>query len=354
MNRKFIKYGIVAVVLTYSAVFINMNYGHKHNENIGKVSASAVSISSKDYVPDLIAEGGYFTPCMNSEDNKLLYSSGDDIYQLDLSKNDVTQLTTMGNCYNPVYYEKDNNIIAFARNDGIYKMEISSKKITKVIGTENPQISFAKPNFTPEEDIIYFRITVLPSPDGHGFMEKDPSIYKLTKDGKSEIKLLEGYNPVLSKDGKNLLYELKDNIYVMNMETKESKFVDQGKYAAWSNSGKYVSYAKFDRESKPYTKLSAKRKLFIDREFSNIYLADLSNLKTKTKLTSAEFDNRDEEIESWANDAKDNSGEQHFLVVSKTAFFDTEWSKDDNELYVSVYNSDKSNFELLKYKLKKE
>jgi hypothetical protein len=352
VNKKVVKYSLVAVTITCSALFININYSNKwRNSTINKVSAKNVSVNKESYIPVLVSEGGYFTPVMNSEGNKLLYSSGDDIYELDLIKNDIRQLTTMGNCYNPVYFEKDNNIIVFARNNGIYKMEIASKNVTKITGSEDQQVSFAKPNFTPEGDIIYFKVTVLPNPDGHGYIEKEPSIYKVSKDGKSEEKIIGGYNPVISKDGKSLLYESKENIYVMDLETKDSKLIDSGKYASWSNNGKYISYAKFQRDAVPYTKLKGKRRLFIDKEFSNIYVADLNNIKNKYKLTKEEFENRDGEIESWVNDVKDSSAEQHFLVVSKIAYFDSVWSKDDSELYVSVYNGDKGTFELVKYKI---
>jgi hypothetical protein len=351
MNKRFVKYSLIAVVLTSSIVFININYGHKYR-NINK--SSAVSVNREEISAGVIAEGGFFTPCMNSQGNKLLYSSGDNIFELDLVKNDIAQLTTMGNCYNPVYFEKDNNIIAFARNDGIYKMELSTKKINKIIGSEDPQVSFAKPNFTPEEDIIFFRVTVLPNPDGHGFIEKEPAIYKLAKDGNIEKKVIDGYNPVISKDGTNLLYEMKDNIYVLDLETKDSKLIDQGKYAAWSNTGRYISYAKFERGSVPYTKLKGKRKLFIDKEFSNIYVADLNKLKNKYKITKEEFENREKETEGWAKDLMNSPGEQHFLLVSKIAYFDSEWSIDDKELYLSVYNSEKGTFELEKYKLNKD
>ncbi len=351
MNKRFIRYSLFAVTLTYSTIIISANYGIR-NKITNKVSV--VSIIRSENPSVLVAEGGFFTPCMNSEGNKLLYSSGDDIYELDLNKNDIRQLTIMGNCYNPVYYGKDNNIIAFARNDGIYKMEISTKKIDKIVSSDNSQVSFAKPNFTPEGEIIFFKVTVIPDPSGHGFIEKEPSIYKLLKDGKTEEKIVDGYSPSISKDGKNLLYERQESIYVFNFETKNSRLIDKGKYAAWSNLGNYVSYAKFDRESESYTKFKGKKNLFIDKEFSNIYIADLSELKNKYKLTREEFENKDIEIQSWANDAKNSSEEQRFLLVSRIAYFDSEWSKDDKELYVSVYDSDNKDFELVKYKVNKK
>lgn len=357
MNKKFFKYSMIATTITYAALFIDLNYGiatHENrkvsNETSNKVSASALNIKEKEGNPELLSEGAYFTPCLNNDGTRLLYSSGDNIYIMNLQDKSIEQLTSMGNCYNPAYYEKDNNIVAFARNDGIYKLDLKTKKITKIVTSAEPEVSFAKPNFTPEGDLIYFKVTVLPRPEGHGFIEKEPSIVKISNDGSGQEKIIEGYNPVLSKDGKKLLYELNNNIYMMNLETKDSRIIDEGKYAAWSNSGKSISYAKFDRSAVPYSKTSKKKKLFIDKEYSNIYIADINNVKKKKKITKEEFENKEEDIKSWLQTIEDSTSEQHFLVVSKIAFFDSTWSADDKELLVSTYNSDKEAFELLKYK----
>jgi hypothetical protein len=99
----------------------------------------------------------------------------------------------------------------------------------------------------------------------------------------------------------------------------------------------------------PYGKAKGYDKLYIDKEYSNIYVIDVNNKQNKFKLTSEEFDNKDIEIESWAKEVKDKGVEQNFLVVSKISYFDTMWSKDDNFIYISVYNTDKGDFELLKF-----
>jgi hypothetical protein len=57
------------------------------------------------------------------------------------------QLTYMGNCYNHMYYEKDNNIITFARNNGIYIMDLAENTTNKIVTSDNQQVSFARPNF---------------------------------------------------------------------------------------------------------------------------------------------------------------------------------------------------------------
>jgi hypothetical protein len=318
------------------------------NNKISVSAAEAANEDTKNSSYSLVSEGAFFTPMLNNNGDKVLYSSGDDIYEYDLSKQDIKQLTTMGNCYNPVYNIKDNNIVAFARNDGIYEMDLKRNSVKKIVDSKDPQVSFAKPSFTSEGDLIYFKVTVLPRPEGHGFTERNPAIYKLSKKGRNEEKLLEGYNPVLSRNGKSLVYEWKGNIYLMNLETKEKKLVDSGKYAALSNDGKYISYAKYDRDIVPYGKTKGYDKLYIDKEFSNIYVIDANNTQNKFKLTSEEFDNKDIEIESWAKEVKYKGVEQHFLVVSKISYFDTMWSKDDNFIYISAYNTDKGDFELLK------
>lgn len=360
MNKRFIKYSMVAITITYTALFLDINYGASKKEQsiISTEEDNQVSVSSANYLnedreSELVSEGAYFTPSLNNEGSKLLYSSGDNIYEMDLRTMDKKQLTTIGNCYNPVYFEKDNNIIAFARNDGIYKLDLSSKRVIKIVESKDPQVSFAKPNFTPEGDIIYFMVTVLPRPEGHGFMEKDPSIIKISRDSSVQEKIIEGYNPALSHDGKRLLYEINNNIYVLNMDTKDSSLVDAGKYAAWSTSGKYISYAKFDRTTTPYKKLKGKKNLFIDKEFSNLYIADLSNLKNKKKLTQEEFDNKESDIENWAKSVEDSTAEQHFLIVSKIAYFDSTWGGEDKELFASIYNSSRESFQLVKYDVEK-
>jgi hypothetical protein len=356
VNKSFIKYCMIAVTITYTALFLDMSYGSNKDifKKISKEQGSRITVSSSDVISgerqsEVVADGAYFTPCINNDGTRLLYSSGDNIYEMELKTKEVVQLTTIGNCYNPVYYEKDNNIIAFARNDGIYRMDLKNKKIAKVVSSNEPEVSFAKPNFTPEGDIIYFRVTVLPRPEGHGFMEKDPSIIKTSQNGAIQEKIIEGYNPVLSTDGKKLLYELNNNIYLLDMDTKDSRLIDAGKYAAWSNSGKYISYAKFDRSTFPYTKLKGKRNLFIDKEYSNIYIAEINDIKNKKKLTQEEFDDKSSDIDNWAKAVEDSTAEQHFLVVSKIAYFDSTWNKDDKDIFVSIYNSDMEAFKLVKY-----
>lgn len=358
MSGRFIRYSLIAAALTYTAVFVSVNYSSQietsmnMNKKSTKTNVSVLNAVSDVKSPSLVTEGAFFTPCLNSNGNKLLYSSGDNIYEMDMLTKDIKQLTYMGNCYNPVYYQKDNNIIAFARNNGIYIMDAAKNIIRKIVSSDNPQVSYAKPNFTLEGDIIYFKVTVIPNPEGHGFIEQNPGIYKINKDGRFDEKLFDGYNPVLFKDGKKLCYELKDNIYVMDLETRDNKLIDAGKYATWSNSGKYISYSKFERSKYPYTKINKTKKLFIDKEYSNIYIAPVNNPKNKIKITKEVFEDREKEIENWANDIKHTTAEQHFLVASQQAYFDSVWSMDDESILVSLYNSNKGGFELSKYNIK--
>lgn len=309
------------------------------------------AVVKESKINSLIEEGAFFTPCLNSSGDKLLYSSGDNIYEMDMITKEIKQLTYIGNCYNPVYYEKDNNIIAFARNNGIYILNVNKNSTCKIVTSDNPQVSYARPNFTMDGDIIYFMVTVLPKPEGHGFIEENPAIYRISKDGKNNEKILEGYEPILSKDGKSLCYELKNDIYVIDLETKKNKFIDSGKYACWSKGGNYISYAKFDKKIIPYKKVKGMNNLYIDKEFSNVFIASVNNSKEKIKITKEEFENREKEIYNWANDLKHTKVDQHFLVVSQNVFFDSLWSKDNKTLFVSLYDSKKGGFELVKYNI---
>lgn len=363
LNKKFIKYAIFAVSVTYAATYISINdkpkisYGDTKEVGSGKVSASTKNFninSKKINEHELVAEGAYFTPVLNNEGTKILFSNGDDIFEFDLNKKNTKQLTSTGNCYNPVYNRSDNNIITFARNDGIYTLNIKEKKIKAIVSTSDPEISFAKPNFTREGSIIYYRVKVLPKSDGHGFIEKDPAIYEVTLDGKHEEKVTDGYNPTLSNDGVMVAYEWKDNLCLMNLENKTTKTIDNGKYASISHDGKYISYARYDRDTIKYKKVKSSNNLFVDKEYSNIYIVDISNLKNKHKITKEEYEDKNEDIDSWANDVKKYDTEQHFLVVSKMSYFDTAWSVNNNELYVSCYNADKGDFQLIKFNIGNE
>ncbi|SKA73146.1 hypothetical protein SAMN05428976_101162 [Clostridium sp. USBA 49] len=354
MNKKFLKYSLSVIIIMGISLFISINKIHKNssaNEYAKNTEKTKASVASKDSNLEsslMTLEGTYFTPCLNKDGNKILYSSGDDIYEIDLIKNNVKQLTNLGNCYNPVYYEKDNNIIAFARNDGIYLINITENSIKKIISSKEPNISFAKPNFMPNGDLIYFKTKLISKEDERGFIEENPSINMISKDGKNDMKITEGYNPVLFKDGKTLVYEMGENLYLMNLQTKDKKLIDSGKYASFSNDGKYISYTKYEKETVPYANIKEKKNLFVDKEYSNVFIVETNNTKNKFKLTKEEFENKDKEIEEWAKQTNNLKTEQHFLIVSKIAYFDTLWSKDNKSLYISIYNSSKGYFELIK------
>jgi hypothetical protein len=345
------------VAITYICTFISLKYNKLINENkaIGdrkdKPSSSAKTMNANITTledSEIAAEGAFFSPMLNNEGNKILFSNGDNILELNLITKEKRELTDTGNCYNPSYNRSDNNILTFARTDGIYVIDLKKNNIRAVVTTSNPQISFAKPNFTKDNSIIYYRVNVIPKSDGHGFVEKDPAIYKVTLDGKHEEKLIDGYNPILTYDSKNLIYEWNDNLCIMDLESRNVKVIGKGKYASISHDSKYISFAKYDRETAQYGKVK-NNKLFIDKEYSNIYIANINNPNKEYKITQEEYEDESEEIDNWAKESKDSKTEQHFLVVSKMSYFDTAWSADNKYLYISCYNADKGDFELLKY-----
>lgn len=362
LNKRFIKYALFAVVITYSCAYISSNYKIKtSNTKIHEIGGGKVSVNSQTLIEDnknrsnfeLVAEGAFFTPVVNNTGSKILFSNGNDILELELQTKKIRKLIDKRSCFNPIY-NRNNSSIVFARSDGIYLYDIEKRLIKSVVTSSDPQISFAKPNFTNDGAIIYFRGKVIPKNEAHGFIEKEASVYKISIDGKHEEKLTDGYNPTITNDCKKLIYELKDNLYIMDLESKKTEIIDNGKYASLSHDGKYISYAKYERDITKYIKGKVSDKLFIDKEYSNIYIAEILNPKNKHKITIEEYGEKEQEIDDWAKTNKNKNTEQHFLVVSKMAYFDTAWSLDNNELYISCYNAEKGDFELLKYYIKKK
>lgn len=332
------------------ALYFNSLSSEKRNAvNSVKSKGNKVSTSVSNINEDtvVIAKGVYFNPVLNKAGNKMLFGNGDNIFEMVLSSNETNQLTKQGGCYNPSY-SKDEEYITFARNNGIYMIDKKTNEVKTVISSEDPQKTYAKPNFTPEGDIIYFSVISLPGPEGHGFIEKEPGIFKISKDGKKNEKIIEGYNPALSYDGTKLAYELKDKIYVLDLQTKENKLIDIGKYASWAQDNNYISYTKFEKQTSAYKKGLRSRKLYLDKDYSNIWVANVGNNK-KYKITKEEFENKEAEIKEWAKEAVKFNMEQHFLVPSKESFFDSTWGKERNELYALRYSSKTSGFELVKY-----
>lgn len=351
MKKEFIRYSIVVILVTLLAVYLNNLSMEKRNsgprENKGSTSVSKINEDEKNAV--VIAEGIYFNPVFSKDGSKMLFGNGDNIYEMNLSSIETKQLTKIGGCYNPAY-SKEEELIVFARNNGIYMLDRKSSEVKKIISSDDPQKSFAKPNFTLEGDIIYFVVTVIPGPEGHGFIEKDPGIYRISKAGKNNEKIVEGYNPALSWDGRKLAYELKNKIYVLDLQTKEKRLIDIGKYAAWSKDNNYISYTKFEKKTSPYTKGTWHKKLYLDKDYSNVWVANVNNNK-QYKVTNEEFENKDTEIKAWVKEATKFNVEQHFLVPSKQSFFDSTWGKENNELYALRYSSKTNGFELVKYNI---
>lgn len=351
MKKDFIRFSIVAILVTVLALYFNSLSIEKRKTSMddkdNNLSTSVSNLNSYEKNNAIVAEGIYFNPVLNNEGSKLLFGNGDNIYEMMLSSNEIDQLTKIGGCYNPSY-SKDDELITFARSNGIYILDRKSNEIKKVISSDDPQKTFAKPNFTPEGDIIYFSVTVQPGPEGHGFVEKEPGIYRISKDGKNNEKIIEGYNPALSNDGIKLAYELKEKIYTLNLQTKENKLIDIGRYASWSPDSNCISYTKFEKQTSTYKKGLWHKNLYLDKDYSNIWIADISSNK-KFKVTKEEFEDKDFEIKEWAKEAIKFNTEQHFLVPSKQSFFDSTWGQKSNELYALRYSSKTSNFELVRY-----
>lgn len=291
-----------------------------------------------------------FAPVVNPEGTKILYSSNDDMYEMNIDGTGKQKLAGMEKAFTP-FYSKEGNKIVFARNDGIYIKDTISGRISAVIKSKNHSELYSRPSMTSDGQIIYFKAVISPDMISNtGRIKTEAVIYKMDSTGKNKIKIVQGSNPSLSKDGRNLAFEADGKIFVMNLDTKEQKLIDEGKLPSWSPSGKYLSYIKAAEEVTRYDKIPEKTNLYLEKQYLSIWIANLDNLDLKYKLTEEEYVQSEAEIDKWAKETTDTSVDQHFVLSNKYSYYDSSWGTEDKDFY-SVRSSEKEGFELMKFEL---
>lgn len=354
-HRKFTYYACLAAsMLIFIAVFTSYKISDFKNFpkiiDSTKVHASQLYIKEKARLVKIIAKGNIFAPEINPEGKKILFSSEDNIFEMNIDGSNKQRLSNMKNAYSP-RYSKEGDKIVFAKNDGIYIEDLKSGKVNTVIKSKNPYETFDKPNFTAEGSIIYCKTSFENNiNDTLGGTKKVSEISMVDSDGKNNIKLSDGLNPALSKDGKNLAFEEEDKVYVMNIETKEKKLIDDGRQPAWSPSGNYLSYIKTAQEVIKYDKIPDKTNLYLEKQYSSIWISDMKNLGLKYKLTEEEYIQSKEDVDNWAKGVTDTSVDYHFVLSNKYTYYDSSWGNKDTDLY-AVRSSEKEGFELMKFEL---
>lgn len=258
-------------------------------------------------------------------------------------------------------YSADAKKLVSVQDDGIYIKDVGSSNEKKLLAYNETTQIVDKPNFTPTDGVIYYKADKVNSENGVS-SEKNGAIYLADKNGKS-TKIADGKDPMISKDGKSLVYEFEGQIFLQNLEKNDSKgeFLAIGKYPAFSSDGNLISYVKEGTEVQS-PNLTAARRMSIQKMASNkktistLCVYDLTKEKNQGITDEGnEGENIDSSIQSWSGAIRDVVDTSDLDVTSKYSYYESIWSLDNKE--VSVIRKDNDNeakvYDIIKFQLDK-
>jgi len=247
---------------------------------------------------------------------------------------DVPDAGNVDNSYVPVTltaydsrYSPDAKKIVNVKDGGIYIKNLKSSQEEKLVAYDVKTQIVDKPNLTPNDDVIYYKADKVKLDNGVS-SEENGAIYLAVKNGKTPTKIVDGKNPMVSKDGKELVYESEGKIYIQSLGTDTSRYIANGKYPAFSDDGKLVSYVK--EEIEPQSPIAMMAKIAnIEKTNSTLCVIDPATGKTQG-ITDKGVDVEDNSIKSWAgsttiSDEANSSGYSYLQSI---------WSADNKEVYV--------------------
>ena len=246
-------------------------------------------------------------------------------------------------------YSFDEKRLVSVKDGGIYVKDIESSIEKKLISYNVKTQIVDKPNFTPTDGIIYYKAEKVALENG-AIGEKNGAIYLADKNGQESTKLVDGKNPMISKDGRNLVYEADGKIYILTLATNNKRLVDSGKYPAWSENGKLISYVKEEKETQTFDVNTEKKDVYIEKTFSSLWVFDLATENARS-LTNKEVTINNNSVESWAEAVRSGNVTSNFDVTSKYSYFESLWSSNNKEIYVIRKNNEAQVFELIKFTL---
>ncbi|MGH4124973.1 MAG: TolB family protein [Clostridium sp.] len=248
-------------------------------------------------------------------------------------------------------YSLGEKSLVSVKDGGIYVKDMQSSIEKKLITYNEKTQIVEKPNFTPDDGIIYYASEKVTLANGD-IGEKNGAIYLTDKNGQESSKLVDGKNPMISKDGKKLVYESEGKIFILDLATNDRRFVDNGKYPAFSDNGNTISYVKEDKETQNYDANTGKKDVYIKKTFSSLWVFDLSTENTHS-LTNNEVNINGDSIQSWADAVRSGSVTSDLKVTSKYSYYESIWSSNNKEVYVIRKNNDAQMFEFIKFSLDK-
>ena len=241
-----------------------------------------------------------------------------DVPQMDAEKEDTAEVSKSYDSR----YSNDGKKLVSVKYGGIYILDIATSKEKKIVAYNERTHIIDKPNFTPSDGIIYYKAEKVTLENG--------AIYLTDKNGEETTKIVDGKNPMISKDGKKIVFEEEGKICIQTLASKEKVFVDNGNYPAFAESGNLISYVK------------------VEKGISNLWVYNLVTQTTRS-LTSKEINIDDNGIQSWAQAVR-NSNVASSLGI-KYSYFESIWSSNNKVIYAIRKNNDAQVFELIKFNL---
>lgn len=226
-------------------------------------------------------------------------------------------------------YSNDGKKLVSVKYGGIYIQDIATSKEKKIVAYNEKTHIIDKPNFTPSEGIIYYKAEKITLENGDS-EERNGAIYLTDKNGEETTKIVDGKNPMISKDGKKIVYEAEGKICIQTLANKEKVFVDNGNYPSFSDNGNLISYVK------------------VEKGISNLWVYNLVTQTTRS-LTSKETNIDDNGIQSWAQAVRNSNVASNFGI--KYSYFESIWSSNNKVIYAIRKNNDAQVFELIKFNL---
>jgi len=245
-------------------------------------------------------------------------------------------------------YSPGEKSLVSVKDGGIYVKDIQSAKEKKLIAFNEKTQIVEKPNFTPSAGIIYYKAEKVTLDNGV-IGEKNGAIYLADQNGQESSKLVDGKNPMVSKDGKKLVYETDGKIFILTLATSNKDFVDNGKYPAFSEDGNTISYVKENKDTQNY--VSGKKSINIQKTSSNLWVYDL--VTDKIRNLTNEVNINGDSIQSWVDAVRSGSIVNDLNVNGKYSYYESLWSSNNKEIYVIRKDNDAQIFDFIKFNLDK-
>ena len=244
-------------------------------------------------------------------------------------------------------YSFDEKKLVSVKYGGIYVEDIAASKEKKIIAYNDSIYIVNKPNFAPNDGIVYYKAEKVALENGNSG-EKNGAIYLYDAGNDKSTKIVDGKNPMISKDGKKIVYEAEGKIYILTLASKDKRFVDNGNYPAWSDNGNLISYVKEQKETQSNDVSSKKIDGNVEKGVSNLWVFNLLTENTYS-LTNKETNISNNNIQSWAQAVR--SGNVTSNLDIKYSYFESIWCSNNKEIYAIRKNNDAQVYELIKFSL---